>query len=132
MSIAPNSKTVDTDKRSENDLRLCHKKTAQVFLGRLFVPYRSPNLLNCQLQLRRGFKPHRFAGLDLDRLASARVYAFARLGFAYRKCPKARQSKAASLLHFFDDGFNQVGRRTIGSDTSDFSRVLDNFSNKGL
>ena len=81
---------------------------------------------------RRRFEANRLPGLDLNRLSGARIYTFTRLGFSDGECSKAWQRKAASLLQFLDNRFNEISRCLVGGNARNLSGVLYGFGNKSF
>jgi hypothetical protein len=75
--------------------------------------------LNGGLQVRRRFEAHGLAGLDLDRLAGARVHALARLGLPDREGAEARQGEPAGFFDLLDDGLDQIRSSAVCGDAGD-------------
>jgi hypothetical protein len=78
----------------------------------------------------RCLEAHGLSGLDLHRLPSGGIESHAGLRLGHPKSAEAGQSKAALLLHLFDDGFDQVRGRTICRNAAEFCRVLYNLRNE--
>src|SRR6202162_5362803 len=72
--------------------------------------------LDHRLQCRRCLEAHRLASFDLDRLASTRVFALARLGLLHSEGTEAGQSELPLFLHGHHDRLDHVGGNSIGCD----------------
>ena len=92
----------------------------------------APAGLDGLLEVRARLEAHGLAGLDLNRLAGARVHCLAGLGLAHGEGAEGGQREPALALELTHDRLDQRAGGGIGRNTRAFGLLLDDRCNESL